>query len=492
MQISETPVYGFGPFRLDPAERRLLLGGEPLPLAPKVLDTLVALVEADGRLVTKEALIQRLWPDTIVDEVNLARNVSLLRKVLGDQDNGRKYIETVSKSGYRFTGPVSKVARPVGLHNPRGADIAPGAPAFTPSARGRASWLLASVVVACLVAIAAGRGGLFSPPSVESALPEPAYVRATFDGNVVESALSPDGTLVASVLRGPPMRLVLRDIATGSTIEALRDEFVFHPKWSPDGSTVAALRSKIGRDGYLAIAPRLGGPPARLRGGFGAWSPDGKRVAVTYGSQRGFSVFGLDGLLLQEVRLSGFDWMIDLEWSRASDRLLLWTENAQRHTILWSVSSDGAEVRQLYAPKTRLLGAAWSPDGSAIYVLRPVAEDAELVRVPLAWRSESDEQVLIRGLTAARGFSLSADGSKLLFKRVTSVANLWRVTVGDSTHEAAVETAQLTRGASRMLSPVIAPDGRSVAFVRAEANGAVIQRSGLPIEEPVETLSAVD
>ena len=134
MQTSDAPIYSFGPFRLDPAERRLLLGDEAVPLPPKVLDTLVALVEADGRLVERDALMRRLWPDTVVEEVNLARNVSLLRKALGDQD-GRTYIETVPKSGYRFTAPITRVTGPVDLHDPSVGEVDRSAPALRLSRR---------------------------------------------------------------------------------------------------------------------------------------------------------------------------------------------------------------------------------------------------------------------------------------------------------------------------------------------------------------------
>src|SRR5262245_55807916 len=162
METSDTSVYAFGPFRLDPAERRLLLESEPLALPPKVLDTLIALVEADGRLVAKEGLMQRLWPDTIVEEVNLARNVSLLRKALGEKD-GRTYIETVPKSGYRFTEPITKVARD--QDDSAITTVGCGSPAPTsPQRRPRAMALAAVLIVAASVAsiavwFAGNRGG---------------------------------------------------------------------------------------------------------------------------------------------------------------------------------------------------------------------------------------------------------------------------------------------------------------------------------------------
>ena len=106
--------YEFGAFRLDVAERRLLRDGKPVPLTPKVFDTLLALVENSGRLVAKDQLMSRLWPNTFVEEATLARNVSDLRKALGESPDGLKFIETVPKSGYRFCATV----REIGLDEP--------------------------------------------------------------------------------------------------------------------------------------------------------------------------------------------------------------------------------------------------------------------------------------------------------------------------------------------------------------------------------------
>lgn len=99
-------LYEFGPFRLDPSERSLLRDGKAVPLTPKAFEILVLLVENRGHLLKKDELIERVWPNTFVDEANLAQNVSVLRKALDDKNGGAQYIETVPKSGYRFTAAV--------------------------------------------------------------------------------------------------------------------------------------------------------------------------------------------------------------------------------------------------------------------------------------------------------------------------------------------------------------------------------------------------
>jgi len=99
-------AYEFGPFRLTPAEGHLLREGNPVTLTPKAFEALVLLVERQGHLIEKEELMKSLWPDTFVEEANLAHHVWRLRKALEDSKEVAQYIETVPKRGYRFIAPV--------------------------------------------------------------------------------------------------------------------------------------------------------------------------------------------------------------------------------------------------------------------------------------------------------------------------------------------------------------------------------------------------
>src|SRR5712671_4226584 len=105
----EPHVFEFGPFRLDGRERVLLCGRQLLPLPPKAFDTLLLLVRHRRRVLDKEDMMRQLWPDTFVEEVNLAQHISLLRKTLGDNRSEPQYIETVPKRGYRFIADVREL-----------------------------------------------------------------------------------------------------------------------------------------------------------------------------------------------------------------------------------------------------------------------------------------------------------------------------------------------------------------------------------------------
>ncbi len=98
-------LYEFGPFRLDTHERVLLRDGRPLPLKPKVYETLLALISRSGHVVEKEELMRRVWPDVVVEENNLTGNIFALRRAF----EGHDYIETVPRRGYRFTADVKQV-----------------------------------------------------------------------------------------------------------------------------------------------------------------------------------------------------------------------------------------------------------------------------------------------------------------------------------------------------------------------------------------------
>ena len=94
--------YLFDVFRVDPDERILFKGNREIQLTPKVFDTLLALIESSSHVLTKKELMQKVWPDSFVEENNLAQNISILRKALGGD-----YIKTIPKRGYRFVADVT-------------------------------------------------------------------------------------------------------------------------------------------------------------------------------------------------------------------------------------------------------------------------------------------------------------------------------------------------------------------------------------------------
>src|SRR5262245_43968142 len=101
--------YEFGPFRVDTVKYVLTRDGEVAQLNLKAFEILLALIENRGQVLEKNELLQRVWPDTVVEENNLARNISALRKALDEQPNEHQYILTVPGRGYRFVASVREV-----------------------------------------------------------------------------------------------------------------------------------------------------------------------------------------------------------------------------------------------------------------------------------------------------------------------------------------------------------------------------------------------
>jgi DNA-binding winged helix-turn-helix (wHTH) protein/TolB-like protein/lipoprotein NlpI len=135
MSQQVTDLYEFGPFRIDTTNRLLFRDGQPVPLKPKVVETLLLLIENSGRVMEKDELIEKLWPDTFVDEANLTQNIYVLRKALTSGPDSENYIETIPRRGYRFSGEVRKVT----------ADGSGPVAVARPSARWK--WLTAFVLV---------------------------------------------------------------------------------------------------------------------------------------------------------------------------------------------------------------------------------------------------------------------------------------------------------------------------------------------------------
>lgn len=165
-------LYEFSGFRFDPENHLLESDGSPISLTPKAFEILLVLVQNGSRLTTKEELMRKVWPDSFVEEANLTVNISALRKQLGENSNGQRYIETVPRKGYRFAVPVSHVevdnhtvAAPsvISVEETAQEVLVPGedslisdrgrAPTATETTSKKSGWLRPVIVVLSLIAV---------------------------------------------------------------------------------------------------------------------------------------------------------------------------------------------------------------------------------------------------------------------------------------------------------------------------------------------------
>ena len=276
--------YEFGPYSLDSQKRILKNQGEPVPLNSKAFDLLLVLVEESGRIVEKDELMKRLWPDSFVEEGNLSVQVSALRKALGETPNDHQYIVTIPGRGYRFAEAIRAVGngREFGgaggrSFNERKISVEPLDWAGHCVGAGWRRCRMASF-------LCSGTQSCPAPPRV--------IPFTSFQGYEEDPAFSPDGNQLAFawggekddnrdiyvqlIGAGPPLRLTNHPDADLS------------PAWSPDGRTIAFIRqSKTGAGIFLV--PALGGHERKLadvanvtpvRPPHLAWSPDGESLVI--------------------------------------------------------------------------------------------------------------------------------------------------------------------------------------------------------------------
>ena len=141
--------YEFDRFRIDTKRRLLTRDGEPIAIKAKALDTLVLLVQHAGRLLEKEELMNRLWPDTAVEEANLTQNIFEVRKALGEVPGEQRFIATVARRGYRFVAEVRAIGDEPSAHD----DLAAGDRQSKPPLVGPERFARRTVIYAGVAAI---------------------------------------------------------------------------------------------------------------------------------------------------------------------------------------------------------------------------------------------------------------------------------------------------------------------------------------------------
>jgi Tol biopolymer transport system component/DNA-binding winged helix-turn-helix (wHTH) protein len=317
-------LYEFGPFSLDSAERLLTCDGKVVSLAPKLLETLLVLVENSGRIMEKEELLKILWPDSYVEESNLTTYVSQLRKALGEHVEGQSYIETVPRRGYRFIAEVKKISADASSPAVSGfvihertdtrilieeeiSDDEPGGETIitipqhlaveqeenlTPPPHSQVSpakkvgvvLISSSLLILLAVGIYFWVQRIPITPKSASPFQRMTITKLTANGKIPLAAISPDGKYVAYVLQETPNQsLWLRQTSTTSNVQILPPAGVrfLSPTYSPDGTFIYYVTYQ-GAVGSLYQVPALGGTPRKLIEDVDSpvtFAPDGKRLA---------------------------------------------------------------------------------------------------------------------------------------------------------------------------------------------------------------------
>jgi len=482
-------LYEFGQFRLDPGERRLLCDETPVALTPKCFDLLTALVENSGHLLEKEALLQRIWPNQFVEESNLSFNISTLRKALGDGQNGQRYIETVPKKGFRFVAPVTVHKETNGPlvedeTNSAATNAGTTSTSTLPSSRlnGRSFKLMAFVAFS----LAAVLMGVLLLKSKSDLAPLRVVPFTSYEGRETQPAFSPDGNYLAFVWRGQSgdnLDVYMKPVDGGTPLRLTSDPAKdSSPAWSPDGRHVAFLRrSKEANSIYEITVPagperkmadfRLG--PSFLDGRRLDWSPDGKTLAVAErvrsSNQHAIFLVSVETGEERQLTTPGAEDTGDVEPAVSPDGHAVAFIRETHYLVreIFLIPFTGGETKRVTFDNKKVLGIAWTGDGSEIvfssdpngsYTLRRIPA-AGGVSVPVAGTSgfSTGWGNHISELTIARR------GNRLAYTQWLQDVNTYRVEVPTSSAQS-VTPQPFNASTQWESSAQYSPDGKSIAF----------------------------
>jgi Tol biopolymer transport system component/DNA-binding winged helix-turn-helix (wHTH) protein len=302
----------FGEFSVDRDQKVLLRNDSPVPLAPKVFDTLLILVDDSGRIVTKEELMSRLWPDTFVEESNLTFNIQQLRKALGDNARQPRFIETVPRRGYRFIAEVNQdsTKSAVTSETVQSAPIAPQQRRSPFLWLGPVAVLLLLAVVIVVQFARNDRAATLSAPILSA----PFKSEKLLNPGPVRAAITPDGKYVAYTNEtGGKESIWLRQLETSESIQIVppSDEQYLGLTTSHDGNSLYFVR-KTRTEPVIAGIYRVmtfGGIPVKVSGkaeGTVSLSPDDRSLSFIrcdYSDDDFCSLFIIDANGQNERRL---------------------------------------------------------------------------------------------------------------------------------------------------------------------------------------------
>lgn len=283
-------IYEFANFRLDIREKLLLREGEPVPLTPKVFDTLQILVENAGRLLEKDELMEKIWQDRFVEESNLNSNIKMLRKALSDDVAKPQFIETVRLRGYRFVAEVREITHEDVSTN--GILLPLSEPLENHSANfPKFKKILPPIAVAIAIGVISLGFWVVGNKSAKisaSVLSEPfASEKLSTNGKVLVAVISPDGKKVVYTngIEGK-QSVWIRQLDSGNNVEIIppSDDFYYGLEFSPDGNFLYFVRApkSVPRPFDIYRVSIFGGIPQKIIGETDNWisiSPDGATIS---------------------------------------------------------------------------------------------------------------------------------------------------------------------------------------------------------------------
>src|SRR5271165_2166027 len=325
-------LFEFGRFRLDPTERSLFQDGAAVPLSPRLFDTLMALVENRGHVVEKNDLMQKVWNDVAVEENNLTQSISALRKILGDNLDAPKFIETIPKRGYRFVAPVKEVSeeelgneRPSVTHLSGGEHRGIGFPAGG-GTQERSRRIPPAIVLGTMLVVLVGLAAMWRSWTRwgrQLQLKETQLTTNSSEASLIAATISPDGKYLAYA---DSAGLYVRVNRTGE----------MHPLSVPPASVIGGLSGFPDSTRLLAtvtglqpnvdsvwVISILGQSPVKLLdgGNQAAVSPDGSQIVFVRGKGKELWLMAANGELPHRILVAVNEYLAGPVWDWDSKHL---------------------------------------------------------------------------------------------------------------------------------------------------------------------------
>ncbi|HWM27508.1 MAG TPA: winged helix-turn-helix domain-containing protein [Woeseiaceae bacterium] len=507
-------VYEFGGFRLDP-RRRLLShsDGTPIVVTAKAFDTLVYLVEHAGELLPRSEMLDAIWPRTIVEDGNLNQTIWALRRVLGDDHGGQRYIVTVPGRGYQFVADVQTV--PV----PARTDTENVAPVTTAEHLRWPRSPMTALVTGAVIGVSLI--GVFSvsrqPDRTSQALATMARVSpvTTYPGDELSPSLSPDGRQVAFSWDGADGNrdIYVTQIGGPIPLRLTEDSAVDRdPSWSPDGARIAFLRQHAPRRLDVLVVPALGGPERKLQSvrmnfisregaPLLAWTPDSRRIVFTTqpeGQEDSASyhlhVLSLDSGELRPLSLA--DRVYDTSPAISPDaRWLAFTRfeiSMRLNTLMLQELGPGVtpagEPRPIPGvPPGIFHSLSWSPDGKHLAFVN----GAEI----LEWDVGGGVRSVYTATAGWEGLSLvRREGTaRAVAAEVLNDADIWVLPLDPLARVALGPPTRRVMSTASDRHPRFSPDGSQLAFVSGRSGKPAVWVADAGGESPrqVTDLDAV-
>lgn len=525
-------MFSFGEFRFDTEEKLLRQGEKIVSLPPKVSEILCLLVKKEGKIVSKNELMDKVWADSFVEESNLTQSIYTLRRILGNDENGKQIIETIPRRGFRIAIPVTNL-------NENRSDISQFPKSTSQNFFPKYKFILGILGGALLF-------GLFSVwfynyLSISkiniSPIENVAFQKLTSSGNITSPTISPDGKSIAFVREND---LYLQDINTGSSVKlnVVNHKIFSNLRFSLDGETLYFRNEKrTDAGGDIFQVSRFGGearkilenswstiglspdgkklsfvryfpnearwvlfiknlqtgedkqiferssPDSIYRTGFPAWSPDSKKI-VTVAQEKPASTIYVIDVQTGEGEKQSTPRFVQIEqtvWNPQGNGIFLVGREKDRFFQLWKLNYPNGEIQRITNDLSTYRHISLSSDGKNM-----IAENQTIyVHLWTTTEDNLDEQKQITSgninRDGAAGLSWAADGNLIYSSRQTGETDLWSLRLSDKF------SRQLTQNAGQNNdNPIVSADGKFIYFESNRTNSRHIWRIDFDGNNPTQ------